>query len=167
MKIHPAAIIPATGIPSNAPPVKVLAISGMRDITPAGAETVTRTMRRALSVLHPTIVNFGGARGVDTIALKAIASSSVTLIVYLPATRQDAPTEAYLSLPLADRVIELKGDPSRPKTYLDRNSKMLENANALLAFTDGQRKGGTWDAIKKTWKAGIPVYVVHIERSRT
>jgi predicted Rossmann-fold nucleotide-binding protein len=53
--------------------------------------------------------------------------------------------------------------------HLDRNSKMIGMADALLAFPGGStelfRGSGTWSTIRRARKKGIPIYSYPLDKS--
>ena len=162
-----------TGFPMSAPQAKVLVISGIRDLAPESVPKLKTALHLALTMLKPEVIRLGGAKGVDTEALKVLGDleTSPRLEVWLPCSIGDAPIQSQLALPRADCVIELGRDPSRATSYLLRNKAMLDGAgggreaNALLAFTDGQRSGGTHRTIQAALKLGLPVYIVIVKRT--
>jgi len=143
----------------------VLVVSGIRDLAPESIPDVEMGILEHLPFFDE--VRFGGARGVDTVALRAAHDvteglESPVLIVYAPATLKDLPkegrTEAERS---ADRIVELGGHPAHKDSYLKRNLAMLNGASRLLAFWDGGT-GGTAFTIREAEKRGIPVTVIAV-----
>ncbi len=65
----------------------------------------------------------------------------------------------------ADTVMELK-HPSfpRPEAYYARNRRLVDGADRLLAFTDWQKRGGTYWTIKYATSRNVPINIVHVLR---
>lgn len=154
---------------------RIFVISGLREPHPEDVSKVEIAVVDFVRRLRSTEVRLGGARGVDTIALLALRAAEVParLVVYLPATRADAPAEARASLHLADEVIELGGDPRQTRSYLIRNERMLlggpePKTDFLLAFRppmEDDSRGGTAHAIRTAQKADIQFWLVPVRRA--
>ncbi|HEY5657686.1 MAG TPA: hypothetical protein VIY27_07835 [Myxococcota bacterium] len=120
-------------------------------------------------------IRFGGARGGDSIALRAahdlLGNDSNTLLsVYVPSRLADQPVEARLTIEAcADHVVELGLPVGRRTSYHARNRAMLEPlevrgvsypaADGLIAFWNG-RGGGTSYTIAQAESRRVPVVVV-------
>jgi predicted Rossmann fold nucleotide-binding protein DprA/Smf involved in DNA uptake len=95
-----------------------------------------------VSKLAPgTIVVSGGAEGVDETAARAARKQGMEVLECTPDT---------------------KGCKQRfefTKRFYERNQKIVDNADAVVAFTD-KDKGGTWDTIKRAKKKKLPVTVI-------
>lgn len=141
---------------------EVVAISGIRDVSEKSLATVEETMAKLQDASQ---LRFGGARGVDTWALRAVAElePSASLVVIVPYCVSDQPSEAQKAIrAYADHVIELRLRPNR-RAYLHRNDVLIETADRLVAFTDGRRSGGTSYTMRQAKELGIPVEVVLVE----
>jgi uncharacterized phage-like protein YoqJ len=110
---------------------------------------------------------FGGARGVDTVALRCASelkkqlNKAVTLTVIVPFRIDDQPKEAIKAIQeCADKVVEL-GLPRSKFGFLKRNKKMVESADRVLAFWDG-KDGGTGNTIDLAKKLKKEVTIVRI-----
>lgn len=149
----------------------IVTISGIRDLDPDCDQDVINGIGALFRHRGPglTELRFGGARGTDTLALRAAHTyrgdrSTPRLVVYLPCTRGVAPREARSSLSLADEVIEMGGNPGDKGSYLRRNVRMTAGADMLLAFADGET-GGTGHAIAcARVKGGVEVQVLAVRR---
>ncbi|MCL2154169.1 MAG: hypothetical protein FWH53_00750 [Leptospirales bacterium] len=87
-----------------------------------------------------TIIS-GGAKGVDTAAKIFGELYAHTVLEYLP---------------------NLQGCKERYEfthRYYDRNQRIAEDCDLLVAFTD-KEQGGTWDTIKRARKLGKPVKII-------
>lgn len=138
----------------------ILVISGIRDPAPEAFDDIDLAVLDAASAA--TEVRIGGALGVDTIAIMALAAHPAHVIVYVPYALRDQPAKAKAAVSeVADHVVELHL-PRSKGAYLARNAHMLDGADRLLAFTDGRSTGGTAWMIRAARAAGIPVDVVSI-----
>ena len=142
-----------------------IAITGHRAIAQESEQAGRRAMAEVLAGA-PAEIRFGGALGVDTLALAAafeLRLPGTRLVVYAPATITDLPRSAReVAERCADHFVELEGDPSHRLTYLARNDAMLDGADSLLAFWDGTRAGGTWYTVREAREQGLDVKVVAI-----
>jgi uncharacterized phage-like protein YoqJ len=116
----------------------------------------------------PSVLRFGGAIGVDSIALQAARQlrrprHRVNLVVIVPGKLTEQPKCAYhVALRCADQIIELDFPRGVKWAYLRRNDKLLDGAQRLVAFTDGRATGGTAYTIKRAQKFGIDVELVTV-----
>lgn len=132
-----------------------IAFSGRRTLTPTDRELIRKVVLEEIGKFQPTDLIFGGARGADTEALDVAMSAKVqwnlpiNMIVIVPGHLSEQPREACsLASRLVDEVVELGLDPRWPESYHERNRVMVERADRLVAFWDGEPKGGTWNTIK-------------------
>ena len=124
----------------------------------------------AVEAPHATEIRFGGAIGVDTVALEACCylRSKVwpELVVIVPYRVEDQPLAARKVIETcADEVIELDL-PRIGRSALQRNDALLDGANRLIAFTDGRTKGGTWYTIERARDLEIEVEIVEVRTSK-
>lgn len=85
--------------------------------------------RYVMELPHDTIIVSGGAKGVDSVAVKSAEILGMEVIVHLP-------------------------DWSKGKgAGFARNTLIIDDADLIRAFWDGVSHG-TYDSIKKTLKAG-------------
>jgi hypothetical protein len=147
-------------------PGDVVVVSGIRELAPWSEADVDMAMVEVLAA-RPREVRFGGARGADTVALRAACESReapTRLRVYAPCRARDLTGEsAELAAHCADSVVECGGDPRMKRSYLDRNDRMLDGATRLVAFTDGRAHGGTAYTIRAARKLGVAVEVVPVD----
>lgn len=143
-----------------------VAISGVRDISPHDLPVIEGIVSDILFE-KPEEIFFGGARGVDTVALAAACailqgSRPPKLTVIVPKRLKDQPFEAQEWIKeCADEVIELKAARLDIEAYRRRNMELIRRADGLVAFWDG-RSGGTGMTIELAHEAGIPVEVIEI-----
>jgi predicted Rossmann fold nucleotide-binding protein DprA/Smf involved in DNA uptake len=132
----------------------IVAITGIRDLAPIDDGLVARAIYDACETA--TEMRFGGALGVDTIALLAALERGPRTRVFVPGKLSQQPASARRAAERADEVIEL-GLVAAPWAYLRRNDKMLEGAARCLGFTDGRETGGTAYTIRKARSLNIEV----------
>jgi predicted amidophosphoribosyltransferase len=144
-----------------------IAITGIRDLARRSYPTVEIAILEALAVPGLTTLYFGGALGVDSVALEAAGpyAHAVDLVVVVPFTVDKQPREAQWVIETwADKIVELKQAFSK-SAYLRRNDEMVRRADRVLAFTDGHDSGGTAYTIRKAEALGKPIDIVLVESS--
>lgn len=117
--------------------IKRVIIAGRRFYTPSEGE-ISDGMR----LWHPRVILSGGCSGADQAGEKWALSRGISVAGF-PA---DWDTWGKAAGPM-------------------RNSAMAQQADALLAFWDGKKKGGTWDMIKQARKRGLEVRIADICQS--
>lgn len=157
-----------------------IVITGPRDLitTPGsgGGDVVVRREVAAMVAAPALGVVFGGARGVDTVALEAAGrargrTKRPYLLVVVPGRVDEQPYPSAVTIrEWADEIIELRLPLARPVSFSTRNSRMLVEAARrspdgveplLAAFPPEhglQQGGGTYDTIRRA--AGLGVEVV-------
>jgi hypothetical protein len=139
---------------------RVLAVSGIRNLSPASYQEVIAAVRRLAPGFEE--VRFGGALGSDTVALVAAGGlvPKPHLVVIVPCTASYQPAEARAAIRrYADEVREL-GLPQARESYLERNLALIEGATRLLAFSDGRTRGGTAYTMRHAGERGLPIELV-------
>lgn len=146
-------------------------ISGIRDLARPEGPLIVRDVIGQLARVMPHFI-FGGARGVDTEALLAAVAVQVPadrMLIVVPATVDDQPMEArkaiYAAAQVGIGVEEMKLNPRDPRSYHERNWRMLSYGDRLVAFTDGAKHGGTRHTIELARKWDKPVHIVHVPRA--
>lgn len=120
----------------------IIAISGHRDYPDPGA------FYKGLDNLRAKEYVFGGARGVDTDALKYLARTqpSARRTVVVPNRVQHQPYEARAAIRLhGQKVIELRNTGA--DRYQIRNRFMVNRSTHTRAFYDFRGHGGTYNTI--------------------
>jgi hypothetical protein len=143
----------------------ILVVSGIRDVARGSERDVEMAVLEALG-RDPSEMRFGGARGVDTIALAAAGSvwSETRLRVFVPGRFSQQPRDAALAISAyAGEVVELGMSLADKRSFLRRNDAMLDGATDLLAFTDGRSSGGTFYTIMQARHRGIAVKIVPVQ----
>ena len=144
----------------------ILAVSGIRDLDPRDVAVVEMETLEAVATLRPESMLFGGARGSDTVALRAACDLPLRKVVVVPGRLVQQPQEARaVAQRCADEVEELGLDLRNKGSFLERNDWMLDRATRLLAFTDGSYRGGTRYTILEAEKRRIPVDAVAVRRT--
>jgi predicted Rossmann fold nucleotide-binding protein DprA/Smf involved in DNA uptake len=144
-----------------------IAISGTRNISADDLVIIKETMGKIL-LEHPEEILFGGARGVDTVALMEAFQARKDarlprLNVIVPWRLVDQPAEAReRARACADEIVELKAASKLDMgAYARRNQELVKRADKLVAFWDGLSHG-TGMTIDMAREKGIPVQVVKI-----
>lgn len=144
----------------------IVVISGIRDLAPQSHADVEIAVADA--VVDADEMRFGGALGVDTVALVAAreaADVETALRVFVPGLLAAQPRTAIQAIKAcADEVVELGMRPTRD-SYLRRNDAMLKGASRLWAFTDGRTTGGTAYTIERALATGVKVETVQVAAS--
>jgi hypothetical protein len=163
-------------------------ISGPRDIAPESIPLLKSKME-AIVAERPAGIIFGGARGVDTGALRFARAVhppygnplsgypyAPKLVVIVPGTAaQQLPACTKAIRECADELIELHLPLDKPASYFKRNAAMLTTAQArtepgqpppvLVAFADaGSTYGGTRGCIEKARLMNIAVEEIPVVR---
>lgn len=161
-------------------------ITGIRDPAPSGV-AILREVMRELVLAHGRGIGthslggivFGGARGVDTGALRFAAAARGTLfmvprlLVIVPCTVAAQPAACARAIrECADEVIELHKPLTEARSYHHRNSMMLLEAakrspggDSFVVGFPGYMvpSGGTRATMGKAREVGCPVYEIEIE----
>lgn len=119
-----------------------IAITGNRDYADPAA------LYRGIDRIGARQYYFGGARGVDTDALKYIHQTQPEAIrtVVVPNTLADQPVAARAAIKQhATNIIELKN--SGTNRYQLRNKYMVDRADKTVGFYDYRGRGGTHQTI--------------------
>ncbi len=146
-------------------------VTGARSVEPHSAARVEATMDHVVGSGALGIV-FGGAFGVDTIALKAAWRSRSTggrpkLVVVVPGYVAQQPSTAQSVIrECADEIIEMGLPLDQPRSFQTRNERMLTEGRlrdpdeepVVVAFPlDGVMKGGTRNCMAAARRHGLVV----------
>ena len=127
----------------------IVAITGHRDYPDRAA------LYRGLDRMSARHYYFGGARGVDSDALRYIARTQPhsvrTVVVPNRLINQPASARAQIKR-YATNVIELKN--KGPDRYMIRNRYMVNHSNRTDAFYDFRGRGGTYNTIEYAREKG-------------
>ena len=88
-----------------------------------------------------TVIISGGAKGVDTAAKNFGKNNALEVIEYLP------------------NLIGCSKNYEFTQRYYERNQKIVDNCDKLVAFTD-EDNGGTWFTIRYAKQKAKPVEII-------
>ncbi|MCP4135114.1 MAG: DUF2493 domain-containing protein [bacterium] len=97
-------------------------------------------VRDYVNLLPNFCIVSGGAKGVDSTAIDQAKKNKCPYIEFLP------------------DISNCKTGHEFTKKYYERNKKIVDEVDVLVAFTDKQT-GGTWDTIRRAANKGIPVKI--------
>lgn len=120
--------------PCHCPEEGRLAVSGGRQFT--NRDLLYATLDEVHRSRPVTVLIHGGAQGADTLAASWASDNGIPVVPLEP-------------------DYDFHG-PSAPR---ERNTEIVELADELVAFPVKSSKG-TWDAVRKARKKGIPVQVI-------
>jgi predicted Rossmann fold nucleotide-binding protein DprA/Smf involved in DNA uptake len=148
---------------------KIISITGHRSLTSTDRAVVRKGIQALVNNKTIDALYFGGAKGVDTEAIKAAlelrTDKKPWLTVVLPDTISDQPFETREWTRKADEVIELKNPITKDNkfaSYRIRNQYLVDICKFLVAFFNGDYKSGTGQAVRMAEKVGLVVYKVPI-----
>jgi hypothetical protein len=159
----------------------IVAITGHRKLSPADAALVTARVEALIYDVRPAAVIFGGAVGVDTVALAAaqhhrsygghtVRAHRSRLVVIVPDVVRAQPHEAREAIRLyADDVVETRNAITSADgwaAYRLRNEAMVNRADVVLAFWDGDTRTGTGSCVAYAARMGREVWVETIGGAR-
>lgn len=159
----------------------IVAITGHRALTPADEALVTARVEALIYDARPSVVIFGGAVGVDTVALAAarhyrshhggtVRAHRSQLVVIVPDTVRAQPHAAREAIRLyADEVVEMRNPITRADgwaAYHTRNREMVDRATYVLGFWTGDRASGTGVCLAYAARMGREVWVEATEGAR-
>lgn len=124
---------------------------------------------RMLSCQPPADVwRSGCAYGVDTLAAWLALAVKADLELYIPFAAHNGSLVNRLAVE-ATHVIHCPRSPTNAGAYRNRNTKMVEGADHLLAFVwdDQFYRSGEWMTINIARKLGVPVDLAIIPESRS
>jgi len=156
-----------------------LVITGHRDIADSYRGKVEINVRATLLLGEYDRIILGGAKGVDTIALRAAGMAkhegNFEVIVMVPDRVGNQPEGSQIAIRRhADKVIELQKEITRADgwySFKNRNIQMLnlaleyEGKKTLLAFCDGS-PSGSQHAINQAKEKGFEVEVIEVQKYR-
>lgn len=148
---------------------KIISITAHREVSGQDQSRIRSSMK--VLVENPTIdaIYFGGARGGDTIALRAAhefrTGERPWLAVVVPDTVRQQPFEAKQWFHLADDIIELGNNitpDNKFSAYHIRNEYLVHVATSLVAFYSGKKTSGTGRCIDFAKSHGVVVHVIPV-----
>lgn len=147
----------------------VIALTGHRGLSP-GAPALIRDQLEALAREYRGATWLsGGAVGVDQVAALVLLDlgQRVEFVLPFPLHIQGerwTPVERETLRSLAARAaaVEILRDGYHVGGYHQRNRRLLDRAELLVAFTDGRSTGGTASMIQQAKRKGIPVILAQL-----
>lgn len=145
-----------------------IAITGSREIK--NADIIYDVMCEVLTSTDIDEIFFGGAVGVDSIALQYIydilesINKFCRLTVIVPFTVSKQPKSVIpIIYKYSNKIIEMKQSFSK-YAYLKRNDELVRHACLVIAFWDG-RDGGTKYTINKAIELNKPVEIIRLDEA--
>jgi len=135
---------------------KIWTVTGHRKIRMIHLEAIDRRIFEMVEDLTTSKIYFGGAEGVDSIALQSaskfreqLSRGDITLHVVVPGTVSQQPHQAASAIrEFADEITELGLPISNPESYKARNRYMVDRSNYVKAFFTGRWASGTGHTIR-------------------
>lgn len=141
-----------------------VAITGHRRLPPGAGIVVRETIAMLVARYPGATWRAGGAIGTDQIATDVLLGLGqiVHLILPFPLEIQAARWTPIQIRQLHDQIarashVEVLSQRYHVSGYHQRNLRLLERADVLVAFTDGRSAGGTASVIRQAKRGGIPV----------
>ena len=140
----------------------ILGVTGSRDFSLEGEKLIQEVIASYCTNPSVEAIIFGGARGADTIALRAALNSrkdySPKLVVALPVNVAYQPKDTQVITCQADELIEM--GLSGKTMYYIRNQYIVTHCTPLIAFWNGDKKSGTFQTINlaKAEKKLVEIY---------
>jgi hypothetical protein len=148
---------------------KIVSITGHRSLSPTDKTIVRKGIQALVNNKTIDAIYLGGARGVDTEALKAALELRTDkrpwLTVVLPDTISDQPLDTREWTRKADEIIELRNPITKDNKYVSyriRNQYLVDICMFLVAFFNGDYRSGTGQAVRMAEKVGLFVYKVPV-----
>ena len=156
----------------NKKTIKV-AITGNRYPLPTDQRIIQNIMKKLVLNKKVSEIIFGGAIGVDSIALiyalqfRAQAATKLPkLTVIVPDEVSNQPKSTREVTALANQIIELKNeitDTDGYKAYRVRNEEMVKRADRIVAFWNGVPRSGTFMTINLAKKYKKAYEIIDIQ----
>lgn len=152
-----------------------LAITGHRPHALGGYEwndpkniDIRTAMLDMFKKLKPNLIITGMALGVDQYAAYLAECREIPFDAYIPCKDQDRlwrdiDKRRYQHfLNKARQVIYISNEPyDKTKTQMkDRNKRMIEDGDTVLAVWNGKRNGGTYHAVSYARRINRPLYII-------
>ena len=155
----------ATPTPSGGHIFQV-AVSGHRDLTSAAPAVIRKAIGQLVDLYPSALWLAGGATGTDQIATGELLDRGQKVRLVLPfnlviQARLWSESRRRILLDQIARAagVEVVADQYHPKAYLDRNRRLVERADLLVAFYSGRSTGGTAHTIRLAARRRLPVLV--------
>lgn len=139
-----------------------IAFTGHREIDPNDLDKIHAgldTLSQIAAMTHDLFFQSGGAKGFDSMVYDELGGWPQHML-HIPFEYQREELDPHPD------IIECERCPSglyRPLSradnhfYQDRNEHMVDLADEVICYWNGEEKGGTWNTIKYARKMGKPV----------
>lgn len=143
----------------------VISIAGSRKFDVRELHLIHAAIAEIMSNPFVREIRFGGALGVDTLALREAIryTRRPRLVVVVPGKLWEQPGYAAGMARAADEVIELGLPSSVRDRYRKRNQHLVDACSMLWAFWNGDERSGTAMTMRMAAKKRIPVRVVRLD----
>lgn len=153
-----------------------IAITGNRHPASSDHLLIKSTINKIMSDKKVAEVIFGGAQGVDTVALlcallfkeKNPYNIIPKLTVIIPCTMEEQPSSTREVTESADEIVELCHKITSSdgyNAYRARNEVMVDRADRIVAFWDGEARSGTFMTINLAKQKKKPFEIIDIAGS--
>ena len=127
-----------------------LGITGHREVV--NPSVTYRKILKYLLSANPKVVNIGGAKGFDSLVMRACYVLNIPYTLYLPHKRFVRPSYMVGSISYKDLYnnaseVFYEAERYHISNYQERNKKIVNNSDWLLVYWDGKKKGGTYNTI--------------------
>lgn len=147
----------------------VVSITAHRDIPKENIPIVHAVMKGIVTLPHVDEICFGGARGGDTEALRAALHFRIEkrpkLTVIVPDVLKKQPQQTWEWSEQADEIVELGHEITGKDWYAafgKRDQVLVDRANSLVAFFNGNYRSGTGKTIRMAETKGIKVTIISV-----
>lgn len=139
-----------------------ITITGHRPKRIKGKETlINEWLKQKFDELKPDLVVTGMAQGVDQIAAWICYDEEIPYYCYFPYKKALHSEQEFLLDNSAGRTW-MKEKYDGPQDFTERDKRMVEMCDMVLAVWDGQEYGGTWDTMEYAKKLDKQIYVLEI-----
>lgn len=144
--------------------MSVVSITGSREFDIRESRLIHAAIAEIVSNPFVREIRFGGALGVDTLALREAIryTRRPRLVVVVPGMIWQQPGYAAGMARAADEIVELGLPYSDSNRYRKHNQHLVDAADMLWVFWNGDECSGPAMTMRMAKKKGIPVNVVRI-----
>lgn len=126
----------------------VIGITGRRPQWLEGQEkNIEKWLETQFDKLNPDNIISGMAQGADQIAAWVAHDKGIKYRCYFPYRKKLHAEQQFLA-DEASYVYWMKNKYEGPQDYIERDKKIVDDCDLLLAIWDGVETGGTWQTIK-------------------
>lgn len=140
-----------------------ITITGHRPQRLMGKEQdIKAWMTGTFQELNPELVITGMAQGVDQIAAWICYDEHIPYYCYFPYKRVLHPEQEFLLENSAGRTW-MKEKYNGPQDFIERDKRMVEMGDMVLAVWDGKEYGGTWETMEYARKLQKDIIILNLE----